>query len=46
MYTVKRYDIVSGEWHYFNTFATYSEAAEARDMLTRRFGGKFEIFER
>ena len=45
MYIVKRWDWVSGNWNYFNTYRTYTEAAEARDLLTRRFGGNFKIFE-
>ena len=45
MYTVKRYDWATGEWNYFNTYSTYSEASEACEMLSRRFGGNFKIFE-
>ena len=45
MYVVKRLDLLTREWSYFNTYRNYKAAAEARDELTRRYGGVFEIFE-
>ncbi len=45
MYILKRWDWVSCEWHYFNTYRTYRAAAEAREEERRRYGGMFEIFE-
>ena len=44
-YTVKRWNMMTGEWSYFNTYRNYKAAAEASDELTRRYGGVFEIFE-
>ena len=44
MYTIKRFDIISGEWNYMNTYETYDEAYKALEELTRRYKGKFKIF--
>lgn len=44
-YTVKRWNLLTCEWSYFNTYRNYKAAADARDELTRRYGGVFEIFE-
>lgn len=44
-YTVKRWNMMTGEWVYFNTYNSYKEACEACHDLTMRHYGVFEIFE-
>lgn len=44
-YIVKRYDIIRNQYVYYNCFSNYKDAAQARDDLQRRYGGRFEIFQ-
>ena len=44
-YVVKKFNLVRNCWSYYNSYNSYTEAAEARDNLIRRFGKGFEIFE-
>ena len=44
-YVVEKFDLVNGEWHYMNSFKTYSEASEALDMMAKRYRGTYRIRE-
>lgn len=44
MYEVKGFDTFSREWKYYNSFATYEEAADDRDRLERIYNIQFEVF--
>lgn len=44
-YTVKRFDVIRMSYVYYNSFTNYREAAEARDYLQKKYGGRFEVFE-
>lgn len=45
IYQVKRFNLIKGQYDYYNSFESYREAAEARDDLQRRYGGRFEVFQ-
>ncbi len=44
MYIVKRFDLVDFCWKYMNSYNSFSEAREAREMLEKRYPGKYKIF--
>jgi hypothetical protein len=44
MYEVRKYDYISGEWVYMNSYKTYSEARKAMEEMSRRYHGEYEIF--
>ncbi len=44
-YKVMCWNVITWEWSYYNTFNNYKDAADARDEYTRRYGGRFEVFE-
>ena len=43
-YAVYRWNPITEEYDYFNSFNTYSEAVEERNRLEKVYGGKFSIF--
>ena len=44
MYIVKRFDLVDFCWKYMNSYNSFSEAREAREMMENTYPGKYEIF--
>ena len=44
-YIIERLDKVSGEWHYMNSFESYSEASEELELMAKRYRGIYRISE-
>lgn len=42
-YIVEKYNVLTGNWNYMNSYTTYSEAWDAREWMEKQYPGVYRI---